>query len=969
MDKRIVQVMIGLKQLPIRTLLLEFWRDPRKRVGLSTAVLAAYLLLQRSVRYRRLSRLQRIYRKYTTREDMASMTDHDAWEIQKLMLVMEFPSASLKALQFALFRTYGIPTISSLLLKTSQFSNPATSFKRYADTGALIGQFMAFEPSSERAQTAIARTKFLHVGYRASGKILESDMLYTLSLFALEPIRFIGLFEWRSLSDLEQCAIGTYWKSLGDALEISFADLPSGPHEFRDGLHFLEELRAWSLKYEEDYMKPSSENKEVADKTMDVLVYAMPRFLKPVGVNFASCVMDDRLREAMMYQRPSAVYNLIFSSLVSIRKFYLRYLALPRANFQRIDIFTDEPNEYGRYYVNLYEAIPYYVKPTIWNRWGPGAWVSWAMGMPLPGDEDDKYYPRGFDLEDLGPKYFEGKGRKTVAEIRELLKKERRGQAPFSPELPSPEDANMGTRQPDRLDAWILGSGISSLTAAVHLIQEAHVPPSHIHIIERLSVAGGTTVSYGDAEHGYDFRAGMRPHRNDKCINTLLSLVPSTSDPKRTLRDEIMEFAGSLDIQPAQTRFLTHKPFGVGRMDGKKMMLGVRDRIDLFLLASNFGLKPLHSAAEFRRYLHRFHDLHDINDPYPLDQGRYNVHESVIAPIARYLESKGIDFRFNTTICDIIFAHDNPNDPTEPTRVTEIQTSPAHERSTSISSLDQTNIHLNPDDIVLVTLGSIFSSILTGDNTRSPPYLEAIATTLDPFSLSPDNPADPIDSELDENWLLWLELCTKHPKFGNAYNFCTRLHESRIEFFTITLSSPEFFNRLHATTLDKPGPNTIFTLRDTPWQITLRIPNQPVFPDQPEHINVCYGYSLYPEKEGSFIPKPMLKCTGQEILTEILQYLRYPLDSILSKARTIPHIQPRAASTLLPRTPEDRPQVIPKGMQNMAVIGPFVEIGDEIVVTMDYSVRAAQKAVRGLMGVRKEVGKSRNRKVGLLGLL
>ena len=104
MDKRIAQVLAGLKQLPIRALLLEFWRDPRRRVGLSAVTLAAYLLLQRSLRYRRLKRLQKIYRKYTTREEMASMTDHDAWKIQKEMLVMEFPSASLKALQFALFR-------------------------------------------------------------------------------------------------------------------------------------------------------------------------------------------------------------------------------------------------------------------------------------------------------------------------------------------------------------------------------------------------------------------------------------------------------------------------------------------------------------------------------------------------------------------------------------------------------------------------------------------------------------------------------------------------------------------------------------------------------------------------------------------------------------------------------------------------------------------------------------------------
>ncbi|KAL2817687.1 streptococcal 67 kDa myosin-cross-reactive antigen like family-domain-containing protein [Aspergillus cavernicola] len=960
MEKQLARAVVGLKRLPIRTILVMFWRDPKKRAGLSAAILAAYMILVRSLRYQRLKRMQRVYRKYTTREEMATMTDHDAWEIQKMMLVTEFPSASLKALQFALFRTYGIPTISSLLLKTSQFSNPATSFKRYADTGALIGQFIAFEPSSERAHTAIARTKFLHTGYRASGKILESDMLYTLSLFALEPIRFIDMFEWRSLSELEQCAIGTYWKSLGDALEISFAVLPSGPHGFRDGLHFLEELQQWSLKYEEDYMKPSPQNKEVADKTMDVLVYAMPRFMKPIGVNFASCVMDDRLRDAMMYQPPAAVYKTIFSSLVAVRKFYLRHLALPRAKFQRIDIFTDKANEYGRYYVNVYDAIPYYVKPTIWNRWGPGAWVSWAMGMPLPGDGDDKYYPRGFDLEDLGPKYFEGKGRKSVAEIRGLLKKERL-------ETSSLYIIKMATRQPDRLDAWILGSGIASLTAAVHLIQEAQVPPSRIHIIEKLSVAGGATVSHGDAEHGYDFRADMRPQFNDMCMDTLLSLVPSASDPTLTMRDEIVQFVESLNIHDAQTRFLTHKARGVGRVKKDKGTPGLRDRIDMFMLAFKFGLKPSHSAAEFRRYLHRFTDLHSLNNLHMLDLGKYNVHESIMVPIAKFLLSQGVDFRFNTIISDIIFAQDNPDSPNEPTRVTAIETS--HERDHSMlgASREQEMLQLSEDDIVIVTLGSTFSSILTGDNTRNPPFLERIMSDL---NLDPDAPADQFYSELDENWLLWLELCTKHPKFGNAYNFCTRMQESRLEFFTITLSSPEFFDRLVNTTRDKPGPNTIFTLRDSSWLITLRIPHQPVFPDQPPHIQVCWGYALFPEKEGNYVAKPMLKCSGQEILTEVLSHLQYPHESILSNAITIPHIQPRAAATFLPRDPEDRPRVIPPGMANMAVIGPFVEIEDEVVVTMDYSVRGAQMAVRELMGVRKEVKKSKRASaISILGLL
>ncbi|KAL4733078.1 streptococcal 67 kDa myosin-cross-reactive antigen like family-domain-containing protein [Aspergillus similis] len=977
MDKRVAQAVAGLKQLPIRTLLLEFWRDPRRRVGLSAVTLAAYLLLQRSLRYRRLKRLQRVYRKYTTREEMASMTDHDAWEIQKGMLVMEFPSASLKALQFALFRTYGIPTISSLLLKTSQFSNPATSFKRYADTGALIGQFMAFEPSSERAQTAIARTKFLHVGYRNSGKILESDMLYTLSLFALEPIRFIDMFEWRSLSELEQCAIGTYWKSLGDALGISFAVLPSGPHAFRDGLHFLEELRTWSLKYEEEYMKPSPSNQEVADKTMDVLVYTLPRFLKPMGMKFAACVMDDRLREAMMYQPPPAVYKKIFSSLVAIRKFYLRYLALPRPNFQRIDIFTDEPNEYGRYYVNVYEAIPYYVKPTIWNRWGPGAWVRWAMGMPLPGDEDDKYYPHGFDLEDLGPKYFEGKGRKSVAEIRELLKKERRGQAPFVPELPSVEDA----KNPENLDAWILGSGIASLTAAVHLLQEARVPPSRIHIIETLDVASGTTVSHGNAKEGYDFRAGMLPQFNDICMLNLLSLVPSLTDPNRSVADEILDFAKTLNFKHAheQTRFLERIGDKVHRVQGKKIALSVRDRISMFMLSGKFGLKPSHSAAEFRRHLHRFNNLHDLSDPHLLDLGKYNVHESIIVPIAQFLLNRGVDFRLNTTVCDIIFAHDNPADPNEPTRVTAIQTSTVvngHPRA-SVVPKDEMTINLKSDDIVFVSLGSIFSSILTGTNDYPPPSFDptSLAHTLDPdaeaTTESHRDSGMAISPELDENWLLWLQLCTKHPKFGNAYNFCTRLHASRIELFTITASLEELFDVLADVSAIKPlpGPNTILTFPDTPWLVTLRVPTQPVFPDQPAGIQVAYGYALAPEKEGMYVPKPMLHCSGREILTEILGHLHVPPDhpcheTILNSAITIPCIQPRGTATLLPRELKDRPSVIPQGISNMACIGAFVEIPNELVVTGDYSVRGAQIAVRELMGVDSEAGRKKRSKRG-----
>ncbi|KAI2851438.1 hypothetical protein CBS12448_8521 [Aspergillus niger] len=778
-------------------------------VTLSLAVLA-YLLLVSTLRFQRVRILYRDYPQYTTRASMSQMTVDDAWAIQKNILQLEFPTTAVKALQFALFRTYGIPTISSLLLHTSQFSNPATSFKRYADTGALIGQFVTCPPTSSRARTAIARTKFLHSGYRASGRILESDMLYTLSLFATEPIRFVERFEWRAMTELERCAIGTYWKSLGDALDISYDELPSGKSGFSDGLHFLEELRQWGDHYEEENMRPDHRNRLVADKTMDVIVYGFPK----------------------------------------------------------------------------------------WQQ------------QPLP----------------------------AMSSIS-------------APPTPPPE-----RRLPEGMDAWILGAGISSLTAAVHLIQEAHVPPSRVHILETLSQAGGGSISTGDPVNGYDCRAGGMPPFNDVCMEELLSLVPSKTNPNLTVLEELHEFWDTEAVKDhPHTRFLTRHKHGLERIDAKRASLGLRDRVDLFMLASKsdkslgcsricdhfsnsffksyywmllsttFGIKPVHSAAEFRRYLqHYMHDIHEIHCRRKLDGGRYNRHESIVSPIAHFLCSRGVDFRFHTTVTDIITTPSS----SEPHRVSAIKA--IHENEPEMT------INLGERDIVLVSLGSVMSGSTTGTNT-SPPSLELMD----------------IEKDLDENWLLWLELSTKNPIFGNAYNFCTRMAESRLESFTVTFSSPEFFNRFTALTGDKVGSGTFVTLKDTPWLLSINLPQQPLFPDQPAHVQVLWGYAMYPEREGDYIKKPMLECSGQEIMEEILKQLNFPVQGILDHSITLPCVVPRAAATLLVRLRSDRPPVIPPGIDNLGLIGQFVDIPGEVAVTMDYGVRSAQTAVRQLMGLER----------------
>lgn len=337
-------------------------------------------------------------------------------------------------------------------------------------------------------------------------------------------------------------------------------------------------------------------------------------------------------------------------------------------------------------------------------------------------------------------------------------------------------------------------------------------------------------------------------------------------------------------------------------------------------LINSFGFDQHHSAAEFRRYVQWFKNAeHELDHIRPLDHGPYNRHEGIVIPIAHFLQSREVDFRFRTTVTDIVLDS-------------------AHQHVTSITAVKdnepEISISVKPNDIVIVSVGSVISGATRGTNSM-PPSLELIE----------------IEKDLDENWLLWLELSTKDEKFGNAYNFCTRMNDSRQETFTVTLKDPEFFDRFAELTGDGPGSGIFVTLKDSSWLLSLRIPQQPMFPDQPENVQVFWGYAAFPGKIGDYVKKPMIECSGEEVMTEILHQLQFPIESILSNSVTIPCVAPRMAAAFLPRNLGHRPQVIPQGMKNMALIGQFVEIPDEIVGTMDYLMKGSQMAVHHLMGL------------------
>lgn len=143
-----------------------------------------------------------------------------------------------------------------------------------------------------------------------------------------------------------------------------------------------------------------------------------------------------------------------------------------------------------------------------------------------------------------------------------------------------------------------------------------------------------------------------------------------------------------------------------------------------------------------------------------------------------------------------------------------------------------------------------------------------------------------------------------------------------------------------------PGEGGLITFPKSNWMASIVIPYQPHFIGQPADVAVFWGYGLSVDKPGSFVNKPMASCTGREIMTEVLGHLRIEAEAsaILADCICIPCMMPFITSQFLRRAPGDRPQVFPKGWRNLAFMGQYCEMPDDVVFTVEYSVRSAQTA-------------------------
>lgn len=496
--------------------------------------------------------------------------------------------------------------------------------------------------------------------------------------------------------------------------------------------------------------------------------------------------------------------------------------------------------------------------------------------------------------------------------------------------------------------AYLVGGGIASLAAAAFLIRDGQLPGAAIHIFEEASLLGGSLDGAGQADQGYVLRGGRMLNFTYYCSYDLLASIPSLDHPGQSVYDDITQFNQRIKTS-AQARLVDRDghivdvhSMGfteaqrlelVGLLAMPELLQGTK-RIDewfdpeffttnfWFMWATMFAFQPWHSLVEFKRYLLRFlHEFPRIDTLAGVDRTPYNQFDSIVLPLQTWLQTQGVDFRLSSRVTDLDFAPHPDTKTVERIHYTHNQV--------------LTTQAVLPHDVVMMTNGSMTANATLGSMTTAP--------TLD-------------ISTADGAWALWKTVARKYPDFGRPHVFEGRSDEAKWESFTVTSHSPLLFDLMEQFSGNKAGTGALVTLKDSSWLLSVVLAYQPHFRHQPADVTVCWGYGLFPDKVGDFVPKRMSDCTGEEILVELLSHLHLTphLPAVLAAANCIPCLLPFITSQFLTRSAGDRPQVVPAGSTNFAFLGQFTEIPDDVVFTVEYSVRSAQLAVYKLLKLDKE---------------
>lgn len=515
----------------------------------------------------------------------------------------------------------------------------------------------------------------------------------------------------------------------------------------------------------------------------------------------------------------------------------------------------------------------------------------------------------------------------------------------------------------EKKSAYIIGTGLAGLTAAFYLVRDGQMPGNHIHLLEKLELAGGSCDGYKDVHKGFYMRGGREMDNHFEIMWDVFRDVPSIETPNVSVLDEYY-WLNKHDPNYSLCRATvnkgedahTDKLFKLDKdsamalsqlfitpeadLEDKKIsdVLPESFRETNFWLywQTMFAFQKWSSALEMKRYLCRYvHHIDGLPDFSALRFTKYNQYESMILPLIEYLKKHDVDVQFGMDVKNVV--------------IEEVDGKKTAKELIYVKDNKEQSIPLTADDLVFITNGCCTDTSCYGDQTHAPDLSGIV-------------------NGQGESWDLWKNIAkqAKHDEYGHPDVFCSDTEATNWMSATVETSNEDIIQ--HIMNICKRDPRAgkvttggIVTVKDSVnnWFLSWTINRQPQFRSQNKDTVLVWLYALHTDTEGNYIKKTMRDCTGEEICQEWLYHIGMDESKIKdyseNACNTTTCFMPYINAFFQPRKNVDRPKVVPEGAVNFAFIGQFAETPRDTIFTTEYSMRTGMESVYTLLNVDRGV--------------
>ena len=515
----------------------------------------------------------------------------------------------------------------------------------------------------------------------------------------------------------------------------------------------------------------------------------------------------------------------------------------------------------------------------------------------------------------------------------------------------------------EKKSAYIIGTGLAGLTAAFYLVRDGQMPGNHIHLLEKLELAGGSCDGYKDVHKGFYMRGGREMDNHFEIMWDVFRDVPSIETPNVSVLDEYY-WLNKHDPNYSLCRATVNKGEDAHtdklfKLDKNSAMAlsqlfitpeanledkKISDVLPESFWETNFWLywqtmfafQKWSSALEMKRYLCRYvHHIDGLPDFSALRFTKYNQYESMILPLIEYLKKHDVDVQFGMDVKNVV--------------IEEADGKKTAKELIYVKDNKEQSIPLTADDLVFITNGCCTDTSSYGDQTHAPDLSHIV-------------------NGKGESWDLWKNIAkqAKHDEYGHPDVFCSDTEATNWMSATVETSNEDIIQ--HIINICKRDPRAgkvttggIVTVKDSVdnWFLSWTINRQPQFKSQNKDTILVWLYALHTDTEGNYIKKAMRDCTGEEICQEWLYHIGMDESKIKdyseNTCNTTTCFMPYINAFFQPRKNVYRPKVVPECAVNFAFIGQFAETPRDTIFTTEYSMRTGMESVYTLLNVDRGV--------------